>query len=195
MSVYCILFCFVFSLYSGGVGYWSTAGTTVYVFFVYSELCWENQKKVENTSENRFGMVGRGSWDRGTCGHQTPAALEGRAQTPVISEAPPMLPLGSTIPSKGGFIFFYACGANVLTLETGTCHFMPAASPRALAAVNEQQASDHLNGISRVSNVSCQRSILHVSLRHQSAQTEKRSRAEVPCVSKLGTKTFIKKVP
>ena len=90
MSVYCILFCFVFSLYSGGVGYWSTAGTTVYVFFVYSELCWENQKKVENTSENRFGWDGRGtggSWGRGSCEHQMPATFEGRA--PVIKMMPP----------------------------------------------------------------------------------------------------------
>ena len=99
-----------------------------------------------------------------------------------------LLPLGSTIPSKAG-------GANVSPLETATCHFMPAASLRALAAVNEQQASDHLNGISRVSNVSCQRKNKHVGLRHQSAQTEKLSRVEVPCVSKLGTKTSIKKAP
>ena len=108
---------------------------------------------------------------------------------------PEWIPLRSTIPSKGGFIFFCACRANLLTLENATCHFMPAASLRALGVVNEQQVSDHLNGMSRVSNVCYQRKILHVGLCHQSAQTEKRGRAEVSCVSKLETKTSIKKTP
>ena len=199
MSVNCIRFCYVFSLYSGGVGRRSTAGDHCIRFFPIQLKPPGKKNKNKITSENSSGRALGGAagptWKSKTCGRQMPAAFVGRTQTPVISETPPMLPLGSTIPSKGGFIFFYACGANVLTLETGTCHFMPAASLRALAAVNEQHASDHLNGISRVNNVSYQRKILHAGRCHQSAQAEKRSRAEVPCVSKLGTKTSIKKAP
>ena len=162
VSVNCIRFC----LYSGGVGRRSTAGDHCIRFFPIQLKPPGKKNKNQITSENSSGRALGGAagptWKSETCGHQMPAAFVGRAQTPVISE-PPMLPLGSTIPTKGAFIFFYACGANVLTLETGTCHFMPAASLRALAAVNEQQTSDHLNGISRVNNVSYQRKILHVS--------------------------------